>query len=86
VTFHETFWVVTGSTAPVVALAAIISAKEIAHDTGVITDPVGEMVAAHVTGPKMEQAHSYCITRSGHWWAMRSGWHSLSTSACRRYC
>jgi len=59
VTFHETFWVVTGSTAPVVALAAIISAKEIAHDTGVITDPVGEMVAAHVTGPKMEQAHSY---------------------------
>jgi hypothetical protein len=59
VTFHETFWVVTGSTAPVIALAAIISAKDIAHDTGVITDPVGEMVAAHVTGPKMEQAHSY---------------------------
>lgn len=58
-TFHETFWVVTGSTAPVIALAAIISAKDIAHDTGVITDPVGELVAAHVTGPKMEQAHSY---------------------------
>jgi hypothetical protein len=59
VTFHETFWVVTGSTAPVVALAAIISARDIAHDTGVITDPVGEMVAAHVTGSKMERAYGY---------------------------
>jgi hypothetical protein len=59
VTFHETFWVVTGSAAPVIALAAIISARDIAHDIGAITDPVGQLMADHVRGPKLQQALSY---------------------------
>jgi hypothetical protein len=32
VSFHETFWVVTGTAAPVIALAAIVSVRDVSDD------------------------------------------------------
>lgn len=40
VTFHETFWVVGGTAAPVIALAAIVSVKDLIKDSNAIMDPV----------------------------------------------
>jgi hypothetical protein len=64
VTFHETFWVVTGTAAPVIALAAIVSVKGLISDSNAITDPA----AAHlgdtgVTGQLQEDLTRYL----SHW-------------------
>jgi len=34
VAFHETFWVVTGTAAPVIALAAVVSLNDLGKETG----------------------------------------------------
>jgi hypothetical protein len=34
VVFHETFWVVTGTAAPVIALAAVVSVNDLGNETG----------------------------------------------------
>jgi hypothetical protein len=43
-TFHETLWVITGSAAPVVALAAIVSLRDVLTDSNPMADVGDELI------------------------------------------
>ena len=52
--FHETFWVVTGTAAPVIALAAVVSLNDLGKETGRLAESLERVRRNSSATPEIE--------------------------------